>query len=93
MPLDHHIPQVHLKNFHSSDLQSEKMFGYRKRDGLIFPCHAEEVCRIESGNTNEYLLHDRVTEDFLKAIEPNYNKSVAALKSGRFSADDIFVVA
>lgn len=93
MPLDHYIPQVHLKNFYSSVLQGEKMFGCRKRDGLIFPCQAKEVCRIENGSTNEYLLQDRAIEDFLKAIEPNYNESVAALRNGKFNKEDIFVIA
>jgi len=66
MPLDHYVSQVHLRNFYSPAFDGKKMRGFRKRDGLIFQCRSRDVCRVENGSTNEYLLHDRAIEEFLK---------------------------
>jgi hypothetical protein len=93
MPLDHFISQVHLRNFYSPELSGRQMYGFRKSDGHIFPCQSRDVCRVENGSTNEYLLHDRSIEEFLKGIEPQYNQAVAELKSGRPSRNAIYVVA
>jgi len=93
MPFDHFISQVHLRNFYSPELSGRQMYGFRKSDGFIFPCKSRDVCRVVNGSTNEYLLHDRSIEEFLKTIEPQYNQAVAELKTGRPSRNAIYVVA
>lgn len=64
----------------------------RKSDLKKFPCGSEDVCRIENGSANAYLRHDRVVEGFLKFIEPNYNKALRMLRSGKADEDTIFVI-
>ncbi len=91
MPLDHYVSQVHLRNFYSPEL-GERMFAIRKRDMHQFQCRSEDVCRIENGSTNEFLIHDRAIEDFLLGIEPKYNKSIDKLRKGEIDADCIYVV-
>lgn len=93
MPLDHYVSQVHLKNFASPMLGGAKMYGVRKRDLRKFPCSSKDVCRIENGSTNSYLVHDRVIEEFLKDIEPRYNASVEKLRNGNIDQDCIYVIA
>jgi hypothetical protein len=93
MPLDHYVSQVHLRNFYSPALAGAQMYGFRKRDGRIFPCTSESVCRIEGGSTNAYLLEDRAIEEFLKTIEPNYNQAVDEFRRGQPSRDAIYVIA
>ncbi|KYG21733.1 hypothetical protein SE92_16995 [Bradyrhizobium sp. AT1] len=93
MPLDHYVSQVHLRQFYSPALDGKQMYGFRKRDGHIFPCSSKDVCRVQDGSTNEYLQKDRVIEEFLKTIEPNYNTAIAELRTGRASLDAVYVVA
>ncbi|MBI1985478.1 MAG: DUF4238 domain-containing protein [Rhodospirillales bacterium] len=92
MALDHYVSQVHLRNFYSSDMGGKKMYAIRKRDLKQFPCGSEDVCRIEKGNTNDYLLESRAIEKFLEIIEPRYNESVEKFRSGKIDNDSIFVV-
>jgi hypothetical protein len=92
MPLDHYIPQVHLKNFNSSELK-EHMYATRKSDMVSFPCHSASVCRIENGNTNSYLVNDRSVEDSLKRIEPKYNSAVSKLRNNTIDQECIYVIA
>ncbi|MBC8288218.1 MAG: DUF4238 domain-containing protein [Nitrospinae bacterium] len=91
MPLDHYVSQVYLRNFYSSKL-GEKLFGIRKRDLHQFPCGSEDVCRIQNGSTNEYLLHDRAIEEFLYGIEPKYNTAIDKLRRGEVDAECIYVI-
>ena len=93
MPLDHFVSQVHLKQFYSPGLGGTQMYGFRKRDGHIFPCRSRDVCRVEDGSTNSYLANDRAVEEFLKTIEPRYNQALAAFRTGRPTPDDIYVIA
>ena len=93
MALDHFVSQVHLRNFYSPALEGMKMHAVRKSDFKQFPCGSEDVCRVENGSTNEYLLHDRILEDFLKFIEPNYNASIQNLRDNKIDADSILVIA
>ena len=65
MPLDHYVSQVHLRQFYSPALDGKQMYGFRKRDGHVFPCSSKDVCRVQDGSTNEYLLKDRIIEEFL----------------------------
>jgi Protein of unknown function (DUF4238) len=93
MPLDHYVSQVHLRNFYSPTLDGKKMHGFRKRDGHIFPCGSRDVCRVEDGSTNAYLLHERAIEEFLKTIEPNYDRAVVEFRNGKPGRDAIYTVA
>ena len=92
MALDHFVSQVHLKNFYSPDLHGQ-LYAIRKSDLKVFFPHAEDVCRIEEGSTNNYLREPRAIEDFLKKIEPNYNKSMEMLIRGNVDQECIFTVA
>jgi hypothetical protein len=92
MALDHYISQVHLKNFYSPAL-GERMYAVRKSDGKAFTPNAESVCRIEEGSTNAYLTHDRVIENFLKGVEPQYNAATKKLTAGELDPECIAVIA
>jgi hypothetical protein len=91
MALDHYVSQVHLRNFYSPSRAS--MYGIKKSTLERFPCRSENVCRIEKGSTNSYLIHDRAIEDFLRGVEPKYNESVAKLRSGKIDSQCIYVIA
>src|SRR6266480_1785572 len=92
MALDHYVSQVHLRNFYSPALGS-RMYAIRKSDLKSFECRSRDVCRIEDGSTNSYLIHDRAIEDFLRDVEPKYNASVAKLRTGKIDQECIYVVA
>ncbi len=80
MPLDHYIPQVHLKKFYSPILV-DLMYATRKSNLESFTPNSKSVCGIKDGSTNAYLKEDRAIEEFLKMIEPKYNE---ALDKGHF---------
>ena len=42
---------------------------------------------------NEYLLKDRIIEEFLKTIEPNYNAAIAEVFTGKPSRDTVYAIA
>lgn len=92
MPLDHYVSQVHLKNFHSPKL-GEMLYAIRKPDMKAFPCRTKDVCRIEEGSTNEYLIEPRAIEEFLTTIEPKYNAALDALRANKIAADTVYVIA
>lgn len=92
MPRDHFIPQVHLRNFYWRPPDSG-MFGIRKRDLHKFPCWSEDVCRVPDGSTNAYLVEQRAVEEFLRSIEPKYNRSVEMLRSGNIDREAVYVIA
>lgn len=93
MALDHFVSQVHLRNFYAKELNSRKMFAFRKVSGEAFLCGSEDVCRIDEGSTNPFLSEPRSLEDFLKGIEPGYNTACDRLATGQFNAQDAQVVA
>jgi hypothetical protein len=93
MPLDHYVSQVHLKNFYSPSFDNRMMYAIRKSDLKSFPCRSQDVCRIENGSTNAYLLNDREVEEFLRIIEPEYNASVAKLRDNNIDKECICVIA
>lgn len=93
MPLDHYVSQVHLKRFYAADLDGKKMHAFRKTDGRKFFCGAEDVCRIEDGNTNAFLSEPRMIEEFAKLFEPKYNWACATLERGEVDPDAVFVIA
>lgn len=92
MPLDHYIPQVHLRKF-SSPALAGRMYALRKADLVGFEPRTQDVCRIEDGSTNAYLREDRAIEDFLKTIEPNYSAAIAKLEAGSFDVPAIYAIA
>jgi hypothetical protein len=91
MALDHYVPQVHLKHFCLP--VSGRLLAFRKSDGKTFEPKTDDVCRIEEGNTNSYLREDRVIEDFLKSIEPNYNAAIRDIQLDSFPHEAIYVLA
>jgi hypothetical protein len=60
MPLDHYIPQVHLKNFYSPVL-GDRMYATRKSDLKSFTPSSKSVCGINDGSTDAYLKEGTVT--------------------------------
>jgi hypothetical protein len=76
MALDHYVSQVHLKRFYSLALNGQ-MYAIRKSDLKRFTPNARSVCRIEEGNTNEYLIEPRAIEEFLKTVEGRYTDAVS----------------
>ena len=57
------------------------MYATKKSDLKSFSCQPKDVCRIENGSTNAYLIHDRAVEDFLRRVEPNYDRSLGTLRA------------
>ena len=92
MPLDHYVSQVHLRKFYSPAL-GNRMYATRKADLKAFTPNSESVCRVMDGSTNAYLLKDRVIEDFLKTIEPNYNPALEKLTAGKVDSNCIYTIA
>lgn len=92
MPLDHYIPQVHLRRFYSPVLGT-RLYAIRKSDLKVFAPRSEDVCRIMDGSTNAYLLTDRAIEDFLKTIEPKYNAALDNLNAGYIDNTCIYTIA
>jgi Protein of unknown function (DUF4238) len=92
MPLDHYVPQVHLRKFYSPAL-GELMYATRKSDLRSFTPNSKSVCRIEDGSTNSYLRNDRSIEEFLKTIEPKYNAALAKLIEGKIDHESIYTIA
>ena len=92
MPLDHYVSQVHLRKFYSKAL-GNRMYAMRKADLKTFMPDSASVCRVMDGSTNSYLLKDRVIEDFLKTIEPNYNPALENLIAGTVDSNSIYAIA
>ena len=91
MPLDHYIPQVHLKNFYSPVL-GDRMYATRKSDLKSFTPNSKSVCGINDGSTNAYLKEDRAIEEFLKTIEPKYNEALAKLIGDKIDEQCIYTI-
>jgi hypothetical protein len=51
------------------------------------------VCRIDEGNTNDYLIEPRAIEEFLKTIEGKYNSAVSVLEMGEPDQQTIYTIA
>lgn len=92
MALDHYVSQVHLKRFYSPALDG-LMYAIRKSDLKRFTPNAKAVCRIDEGNTNDFLTEPRAIEEFLKTIEGKYNGAVENLRAEKIDADTIYAIA
>lgn len=68
------------------------MFRYPKTKGGCHPCDSRDVCRIEEGNTNSYIEDHRAIEEFLKLVEPRYDKAIKNLMRRNYTFDDILSV-
>jgi hypothetical protein len=93
MPLDHYVPQVHLKNFYSPSLNNRMLYAIKKSDLKSFTCHSQDICRVKNGNTNTYLINSREIEEILHIIEPKYNASLAILRDNVIDEECICVIA
>lgn len=92
MALDHYVSQVYLKNFYSNDLRS-LMHAIKKSDLKYFTPDSDSVCRIEKGNSNPFLAEERIIEEFLKTVEPYYNRAVDAILNKNFENDVLYTIA
>ncbi len=92
MPLDHYIPQVHLKKFYSPVL-GDRMYAIRKIDLKTFTPNSKVVCGINDGSTNAYVRKDRAIEEFLKTIEPKYDTALAKLVNKKIDNECIYTIA
>jgi Protein of unknown function (DUF4238) len=92
MPLDHYVSQVHLRKFYSPSLKT-LMYATRKSDLQSFCCNSKSVCRIEDGSSNRYMREDRLVEQFLQFVEPQYNEAVANAYKGNFNQRTILSIA
>jgi len=69
------------------------MFAVRKSDGNTFCCGSRSVCRIEDGSSNAYLRKDRLIEEFLRFVEPKYNRSLSKIYDNAFDQECILSIA
>ena len=69
------------------------MYAIRKRDLKRFTPDAKSVCRIEHGSTNPYLQDSRAIEEFLRGIEPKYNKALQKLAVREIDEECRYVIA
>ncbi|NTW53196.1 MAG: DUF4238 domain-containing protein [Chlorobaculum sp.] len=90
--MDHFVSQVHLKHFYSP-LLGNRMYALRKSDLKVFTPDAYSICRTPDGSTNTYLQEERAIEDFLKSIEPKYNKALANIVTDSVDRESIYVLA
>lgn len=93
MALDHFVSQVHLRKFYAAALDQRKLFAWRKSSLKTFICDARDVCRIPEGSTNLYISEPRALEEFLRLVEPRYNRACAAAQNGRLEFEDVFSLA
>jgi hypothetical protein len=92
MALDHYVPQVYLKNFYSPIL-GELMYAIRKSDLKIFTPNSSSVCRNPEGNTTTFLNEPRAVEEFLRTIEPNYNKVLRKIELKIIDEEVVYTIA
>lgn len=92
MPLDHYISQVYLRKFLAPELHN-RMYAMRKSDLASFTPRTSDVCRIEDGNTNQYLSEERAIEEFLTEVEPRYNAAVERFADDVPNPEHIYAVA
>lgn len=92
MPLDHYVPQVHLKGWLSAT-SGGLLNAMRKSDLKTFTPGTKAVCAIQDGSTNQYLADDRMIEGFLEEFEPRYNEAVSNLSGGRVDHESVRTIA
>lgn len=90
MPRDHYVSQVYLANFCDPN---GLLHGTRKQDQKTVSNLPRAFCQVQNGNTNTFLSEPRGIEDFLKRIEPRYNRSVEKFRSEEIDPEALTVVA
>lgn len=92
MARDHFVAQTYLK--HWTNPQSGMLLGYGKQSGKEFPCAPKDVCHAWNWDVNPYFKDNpRLLGEYRKIFEPQWNPTVAAVRSGQMSADDKFALA
>lgn len=93
MALDHFVSQVHLRKFYATALNRKKMYAWRKSNLDHFISDSRDVCRIPEGSTNPYFAEPRAVEEFLRLVEPRYNRACSAALRGNMEFEDVFSLA
>ncbi len=75
MPRDHYIAQTYLKHFIDPKLKS-LLHAYRKSDLKHFTPTTKDICVEENWDSNPYFQEPRAVDQFLKLIEPKWNRGV-----------------
>lgn len=76
MPKDHYIAQTYLRQF-LDPTRKGQLNCYRKPDGTHFTPPTDKVCCEEGWDTNPFFpKDDRVIENFLQVIEPQWTNSI-----------------
>ena len=89
MTRDHFVAKTYLK--HWANPQSGMLHGYGKRSGKEFPCAPKDVCHAWDWDVNPYFKENvRLLGEYRKIFE---RSGIAAVRSGRMSADDKFALA
>ncbi|MEH6742045.1 DUF4238 domain-containing protein [Hyphomonas sp.] len=92
MALDHYISQVYLRRFLAPDL-GNLLYGIRKSDLKKFTPRTKDICRLDEGNTNDYLTEPRAIESFLVPVEGGFNAAVDMLAATKPDEDCIYKIA
>jgi hypothetical protein len=92
MAKDHFVAQTYLK--HWCDPRTSKLRGYKKAEDESFPCSPKDVCHEWNWDINP-LFEEKpeLLADYRRIFEPQWNPTVGAVRSGRLSSEDKFVVA
>lgn len=69
------------------------MHAIKKETLEYFTPSPKSVCAIQDGSTNQYFENERVVEEFLETIEPNYNDAVNALLAENPDGQAIYTIA
>ena len=92
MALDHYISQVYLRRFLAPEL-GHLLHGIRKSDLKRFTPRPKDICRLDEGNTNDFLSEPRAIEGFLVPIEGGFNSAVDMLSQGKPDTDCVYKIA
>ena len=93
MALDHFVAKTYLK--HWCDPTTRKLHAYSKTGGgRESPLAPKEVCREEGGDSNPtYLAVADSLGQWRKIFEPRWNGTIEAIRKGRITGDEKFIVA
>lgn len=81
MARDHFVSQVHLKQFIDPN-DGRRTNAVRKSDLKVFSPRPKDVCAVENGNSNPYLVEERLIERLLAEIEPAYEPNLQKIRNG-----------
>lgn len=75
MSKDHYIAQTYLKHFIDPKFGT-LMHAYRKHDLKYFTPTTKDICYEEGWDTNPYFQDSRAVDQYLKIVEPKWNRGV-----------------